>query len=214
MPSCRSSILVPALRTSSPSRRFFRKTHAYKFARLSKFIIGWASHLYYWVYPGVMVGVTAIIVGYIAGQLWPETFSPGVSSPTLMIGFCVVFAFGVAYIAYRGVVGATGVNIAINVIQISALLDLLGDRDRLSHEPSAGFKWAGRSIRTANADQRRSLATFKTKYDDKEQSGQDKDGKPTLDKDGNLTRTARSSRCPTTSPIDKDGKPLEMTDGI
>ena len=39
-----------------------------------------------------------------------------------MIGFCVVFAFGVAYIAYRGVVGATGVNIAINIIQITALM--------------------------------------------------------------------------------------------
>ena len=39
-----------------------------------------------------------------------------------MIGFCVLFGFGVAYIAYNGVTGSTGVNIAINVIQISALL--------------------------------------------------------------------------------------------
>jgi amino acid transporter len=39
-----------------------------------------------------------------------------------MILFCVVFALGVAYIAYRGVTGTTGVNFAINVIQISALL--------------------------------------------------------------------------------------------
>ena len=39
-----------------------------------------------------------------------------------MIGFCVLFSFGVAYIAYRGVTGTTGVNIAINIIQISALL--------------------------------------------------------------------------------------------
>ena len=54
---------------------FLSKTHAYRFARISKFIIGWASHLYYWVYPGVMVGVTAILVGYLAGQLWPDTFN-------------------------------------------------------------------------------------------------------------------------------------------
>jgi basic amino acid/polyamine antiporter, APA family len=101
---------------------FLSKTSAYKFARLSKFIIGWASHLYYWVYPGVMVGVTAILVGYLAGQLFPDTFNGSVNSPTLMIGFCVLFSFGVAYIAYRGVTGTTGVNIAINVIQISALL--------------------------------------------------------------------------------------------
>src|SRR5437764_334893 len=31
---------------------FLSKTHAYKFARVAKFIMGWASHLYYWVYPG------------------------------------------------------------------------------------------------------------------------------------------------------------------
>lgn len=101
---------------------FLSKTKAYRFARLAKFVIGWASHLYYWVYPGVMVGVTAILVGYLAGQLWPDTFNSSINSPTLMIGFCVLFSFGVAYIAYRGVTGTTGVNVAINVIQISALL--------------------------------------------------------------------------------------------
>jgi basic amino acid/polyamine antiporter, APA family len=101
---------------------FLSKTSAYRFARISKFIIGWASHLYYWVYPGVMVGVTAILVGYLAGQLFPDTFNGSVNSPTLMFAFCVLFSFGVAYIAYRGVTGTTGVNIAINVIQISALL--------------------------------------------------------------------------------------------
>ena len=47
---------------------FLSKTGAYRFARLAKFIVGWASHLYYWVYPGVMVGVTAILAGYLAGQ--------------------------------------------------------------------------------------------------------------------------------------------------
>jgi hypothetical protein len=29
---------------------FLRKTKAYRFARMA-FITGWASHLYYWVYP-------------------------------------------------------------------------------------------------------------------------------------------------------------------
>ncbi len=101
---------------------FLSKTGAYRFARLAKFIVGWASHLYYWVYPGVMVGVTAILAGYLAGQLWPDTFNNTINSPTLMIGFCVVFAFGVAFIAYRGVTGTTGVNVGVNVIQIAALL--------------------------------------------------------------------------------------------
>ena len=39
-----------------------------------------------------------------------------------MIVFCPIFAFGVAYIAYRGVGGTTAVNAAINVIQITALI--------------------------------------------------------------------------------------------
>src|ERR1700676_4329126 len=59
---------------------FLSKTHAYKFARRAKFIIGWASHLYYWIYPGVMVGVTSILVGYVLGVLLPETFSAATPS--------------------------------------------------------------------------------------------------------------------------------------
>jgi len=101
---------------------FLSKTKYAKFARVAKFTVGWASHLYYWVYPGVMVGVTALLGGYLAGQLWPDIFSSGVASPLFMILFCVGFSFGVAYIAFRGVVGTTGVNMAINVIQITALL--------------------------------------------------------------------------------------------
>ena len=51
---------------------FLSKKKAFRWARLSKFVVGWASHLYYWVYPGVMVGVTAMIVGYVLGQFFPE----------------------------------------------------------------------------------------------------------------------------------------------
>lgn len=185
---------------------FMRKTHAYKLARLSKFIVGWASHLYYWVYPGVMVGVTAMIVGYIAGQLKPEIFSPGVSSPTLMIGFCVIFAFGVAYIAYRGVVGATGVNIAINVIQISALLvfSLIAIGYRMSH-PQDSVGWQldpdGKAINV-------NLATYKV--DDKG-NPVGKDGKSLLDKDGNLPESAVALLVPDDSASGKPVKDPKIT---
>src|SRR5450432_3475543 len=57
---------------------FLSKKKAFKLARVSKFVVGWASHLYYWVYPGVMVGVTAIFVGYVLGQFFPSTFAPNV----------------------------------------------------------------------------------------------------------------------------------------
>src|SRR5438105_10413439 len=60
---------------------FLSKSKAFKFARIAKFAVGWASHLYYWVYPGVMVAVTAILVGYLAGQLLPSVFSSAVPSP-------------------------------------------------------------------------------------------------------------------------------------
>jgi amino acid transporter len=101
---------------------FLSKKQAFKWARLYKFMVGWASHLYYWIYPGVMVCVTSIFIGYIAGQLWPNKFNVAEGSPLLMIVFAVIFSYGVSYIAFRGVVGATGVNVAINIIQITALL--------------------------------------------------------------------------------------------
>jgi len=100
---------------------FLSKTKAYKFARIVKFFTGWASHLYYWVYPGCMVGVTALLGGFLLNAFWPDTFSGSYNSPLFMFLFCIVFALGVAYIAYRGVTGTTAVNVAINVIQITAL---------------------------------------------------------------------------------------------
>jgi len=101
---------------------FLSKSGAKRFARPAKFTVGWASHLYYWGYPGLMVGVTALLAGYVMGQLLPDTFSAAVPSPLFMILFCIVFSFGVAYIAFRGVSGSTAVAAAINVIQITALL--------------------------------------------------------------------------------------------
>jgi basic amino acid/polyamine antiporter, APA family len=121
---------------------FLSKTKAYRFARLAKFITGWASHLYYWVYPGCMVGVTAILAGYLANQFWPDTFSATYNSPIFMVLFCFAFAIGVAYIAFRGVTGTTGVNVAINVIQITALIvfSLIAISYRLGHpEGSKGL---------------------------------------------------------------------------
>src|ERR1700689_1247619 len=59
---------------------FLSKKQAFKWARLMKFVVGWASHLYYWVYPGVMVGVTALLAGYVLGQVYPNTFAAGYPS--------------------------------------------------------------------------------------------------------------------------------------
>jgi amino acid transporter len=98
------------------------KDKAFKYARVAKFIVGWGSHLYYWVYPGVMVAVTGVFVGYVVGFLYP-TFMSG-SNPGLlfMAIVAVVFSFFVAWIASKGAGASSAVNIAMNVIQISALV--------------------------------------------------------------------------------------------
>src|SRR5499427_4660241 len=121
------------------AQAFLSNTQWFRFARVAKFFTGWASHLYYWVYPGCMVGVTAILAGYLASQFWPSTFSGVYNSPLLMFLFCILFALGVAYIAYRGVNGSTGVNVAINIIQITALVvfSIIAIAYRLQHPQGA-----------------------------------------------------------------------------
>src|SRR5437762_13810236 len=36
-----------------------------KLARFMKLTVGWISHLYYWIYPGIMVAFGGILVSYI-----------------------------------------------------------------------------------------------------------------------------------------------------
>src|SRR5499427_3840335 len=116
---------------------FLNHEKAWKFARLSKFIVGWASHLYYWIYPGVMVGVMGILCGYLVGTLWPNFMSASNPGVLFMMLVAIVFSFVVAYIAHRGVNGSTAVNIAINIIQITALVifAVMALGYRMNHPP-------------------------------------------------------------------------------
>ena len=123
---------------------FLNHDSAWRYARLSKFIVGWASHLYYWIYPGVMVGVMGILCGYLAGTLWPNFMSASNPGPLFMMTVAVVFSFVVAYIAYRGISGSTSVNIAINIVQITALVvfSVIALGYRLNHPPgSVGYQF-------------------------------------------------------------------------
>lgn len=90
----------------------------FKFARISKFVVGWASHLYYWVYPGVMVAFMGLLIIYI-GQTFNADFASAAWEKVLI---CVIFACIVGAISYVGVTGSTVANIVINVIQILALV--------------------------------------------------------------------------------------------
>jgi amino acid transporter len=118
---------------------FLNHDKAWKYARLMKFIVGWGSHLYYWIYPGVMVAVTGVFVGYVVGTLWPNFMSATNPGTLFMMLVAVIFTFGVAYIAHRGVNGSTAVSVAINVIQISALIvfAVMAIGYRLNHPPGS-----------------------------------------------------------------------------
>ena len=188
---------------------FLSKTHAYKFARVAKFITGWASHLYYWVYPGVMVGVTAILVGYLMSLFFPDTFSGNYNSPLFMFLFCVVFGLGVAYIAYRGVTGTTTVNIAINIVQISALLifAVIAIGYRFQHPQGSVGLHLSNSI-PVNYQVAQELAKDE---DGKPVPVLDADNKPTVDKDNKPVYKMVDSLDDKTGmpvPADKDGNPV------
>jgi APA family basic amino acid/polyamine antiporter len=116
---------------------FLNHEEHFKYARLAKFIVGWGSHLYYWIYPGFMCGVMGVLCGYLAGQLWPNFMNASLPGPVFMALVAVATSFLVAWIAYRGVTGATAVNIAVNVIQISALLifSFMALGYRMNHPP-------------------------------------------------------------------------------
>jgi basic amino acid/polyamine antiporter, APA family len=132
-------------------RAFLNTTHAYRFARVAKFVTGWAAHLYYWVYPGVMVATIGVMIGYIVGTVAPSGMNAGVPGPVFMALIAIIFSYLISYIAYRGVVGSTMVNLGINAIQIVALLffSALAIAYRLGH-PAGSWVWR------STAPQRRS----------------------------------------------------------
>jgi basic amino acid/polyamine antiporter, APA family len=119
---------------------FLQKEEAvhYKFARLAKFIVGWVSHLYYWIYPGIMVAFTATLLVYIC-----SLFGISLNAP-LMIGSAVVFSGVVGLIAYRGISGSTMTAVIINAIQLTALVGfaILAIAFRLAH-PDLNYAHAG-----------------------------------------------------------------------
>ena len=127
------------------------KDKAFRYARVAKFIVGWGSHLYYWVYPGVMVATTGIFVSYVVGFLYPNVLSGSNPGPVFMALVAIVFSFFVAWIAQKGVGASTAVNLAINIIQISALIvfSVLALGYRVNHPAgSTGFQYDSQSLAT------------------------------------------------------------------
>ena len=110
----------------------------HRWARLAKLVTGWAAHLFYWVYPGVMLAFGATLVGYIYQQFAGATLS----NTTLTIIACL-FGLGTGYIAFRGITGSTLTAIIINVVQLATLVvfSILAIAYRLKN-PDGATQWA------------------------------------------------------------------------
>jgi amino acid transporter len=91
-----------------------KATHR-QWARTAKFLTGWISHLYYWIYPGIMVAFSATLIVYILG-LFGITLAAWEQ-----ILVAVLFAFLNGYIAYRGISGSTFTSMIINAVQLASL---------------------------------------------------------------------------------------------
>ncbi len=178
-----------------------------------------------------MVGVTGLIVGYILGEIWPNTFSAGYPSPIFMFGFSFIFSFGVAYIAFRGVGGTTGVNAAINVIQITALLifSAMAIAHRAGHPEGSNAYVLDSAGVPVNYVQDTILDTTKTIPDPKDATKQIQDPNATLPKvdssgasvaiyvsaDATGKPITASDGSFTVIPTDKDGKlPATLPAGV
>src|ERR1019366_9571382 len=135
-------------------------------------------------------------------------------SPIFMWLFCIFFAFGVSYIAYRGVVGSTGVGVAINATQIIALLifSCLAIAHRSTH-PEGSVIWVLDSTGTPTQFvQDTVLDTTKTIPDPKDSNRQIQDPNATIPKvkksDGTTPVWAYFAADGTTVvPTDDEGNP-------
>src|SRR5579883_949878 len=92
------------------------KAHHQRWARLAKMSAGWISHLYYWVYPGILVAFIATLIAYVFAL-----YNTNLSTNVQML-IAVVSAAVIGFIALRGINGSTMTALAINVIQLVTLV--------------------------------------------------------------------------------------------
>ena len=108
-------------------------------ARIAKLVTGWAAHLFYWVYPGVMVAFFGNLVNYLYGDITGKTMDTNWVEPLIICLFAVL----VGIIAHRGVQGSTKANVWGNIIQWVTLtvFSVLAIAYRISN-PEHATTWA------------------------------------------------------------------------
>jgi basic amino acid/polyamine antiporter, APA family len=86
-----------------------------RLARFAKFVTGWAAHLYYWVYPGVMIAFMGILVDYLLRQMG---YQP---TPFGQVILAMAFSAFIGFLALRGITGTTTSSIVLNTVQLTTL---------------------------------------------------------------------------------------------
>ena len=97
------------------------------------------------------VATTGMFVGYVVGFLYPNFISGSNPGPVFMALVAIAFSFLVGWIAQKGVGASTAVNLAVNVVQISALMvfSVLALGYRASHPSgTAGFQYDNQTLAT------------------------------------------------------------------
>jgi amino acid transporter len=97
------------------AEQIFRESKRPGYLRLAKFTVGWAAHLYYWVYPGVMVAFIGLLADYLLRQLG---YSPTVFGQIIL---AASFAAFISFLALRGITGTTTTSIVLSTVQIVVL---------------------------------------------------------------------------------------------
>jgi amino acid transporter len=109
-----------------------------RFARAAKLVTGWAAHLFYSVYPGIMVAMLALLFGWLYHAL-----TGGTLSTTTLVVLCALFATLTGWIAAQGIARSTRTSIVSNVVQLGMLVvfSALAIAYRLTN-PAGATHWA------------------------------------------------------------------------
>lgn len=93
-------------------------------ARLAKFATGWAAHLYYWIYPGVMVAFMGILADYLLRYIGyvPTTEYGDVGELIRNVILAASFSAFIGFLALRGITGTTTSSVVLNTIQLVMLV--------------------------------------------------------------------------------------------
>jgi basic amino acid/polyamine antiporter, APA family len=84
--------------------------------RLAKLIIGWACHLYYWTYPGVLIAFMVVLGEYLLRYMG---YSPTVFGQIVL---ALAYAAFIGFLALRGITGSITSSIVLNTVQTLAIL--------------------------------------------------------------------------------------------